>query len=154
MQGGTAIRSCHKNRLSDRPVPPAGVTLWQCRKRNSISSKPLTLILEVSWVLQRVSELRDHPPILGLGWRRSGIFRPQPPRVLFVVGWRCVGCWCVGMCVCACQRLLLLVVWLSSISILDLLIFFYFFFFCTTTYLLTKTYLLTYLLTITYLLTY
>ena len=60
MQGGTAIRSCHKNRLSDRPVPPAGVTLWQCRKRKSISSKPLTLILEVSRVLQRGSELRDH----------------------------------------------------------------------------------------------
>ena len=95
MQGGAAIRSCYKNRLSDRPVPPAGVTLWQCRKRKSISSKPLTLILEVSWVLQRESELRDHPPILGLGWRRSGIFQPKHPRVLFVVGWRCVGCWCV-----------------------------------------------------------
>jgi hypothetical protein len=151
MQGGTAIRSCYKNRLSDRPVPPAGVTLWQCRKRNSISSKPLTLISEVSWVLQWGSELRDHPPILGLGWRRSGIFQPKPPRVLFVVGWRCVGCWCVGMCVCACQRLLLLVVWLSSISNSWFSYLLLFFLFCTTTYLPTK---LTYLLTITYLLTY
>jgi len=96
MQGGTAIRSCHKNRLSDRPVPPAGVTLWQCRKRKSISSKPLTLILEVSRVLQRGSELRDH-----LAYPRTWMEKVRHIsaknllELLFVVGWRCVGCWCV-----------------------------------------------------------